>query len=115
MRVDSVNKVIEILLNLANIADEKKETPFDKEMGLGYRAFTGYIREGVQGIIKLQSDYYTACEMRDRAKEDLENNEELLKRIFGTTEVTEYNDKEIEKIKAVVAEIEKSWEDDEKQ
>ncbi len=113
MRIDNVNKVIKIMLDLANIADEREETPFDKEMGLGYRAFTGYIREGVQGIIKLQSDYYTACEMRDRAKEDLKDYEELLNRIFGTTDVTEYNDEEIAKIKAVVAAIEKSWENDE--
>lgn len=112
MKVDKVNKVIKILLDLANIADEKQETPFDKEIGLGYRAFSSYAREGVQEIIKLQGDYYTACEMRDRAKTDFEDNEELLKRIFGTTEVTEYNDEEIAKIKAVVAEIEKSWEDD---
>ena len=112
MRVDNVNKVIEILLNLANIADEKEETPFDKEMGLGYRAFTGYIREGVQGIIKLQSDYYSACYSRDMAKEELKDNKELLKRIFGTTDITEYNDEDIAKIKAVVKEIEKQWESD---
>lgn len=110
MRIDNVNKLIKILLDLANTADEKKELPFDKELGLGYRSFSNYVREGVQGIIKLQSDYYAICERYNMAKEELEDNKKYLKYIFGTSEVTEYNEENIAKIRAVVEEIEKTYE-----
>ena len=52
---NGINKLIKIMLDLADISDEKQETPFDMEMGLGYRAFTGYIRKGCKDIIDLQS------------------------------------------------------------
>ena len=42
MTMNDYNNLIKIMLNLADLADEKQETPFDHEMGLGYRAFTSY-------------------------------------------------------------------------
>lgn len=110
MTTDYKNRVIHIFLDLANLADEKKETPFERDLGFGYRCFTSYVRRGVQDIIKLQDEYYSVCETRDRWKSELDDANDLLERVFGTTEVTEFNDEEIAKIKAVVAEIEKSWE-----
>ena len=110
--VDYMNRTIQIMLDLANLADQKKETPFESDMGLGYRSFSGYIRKGVQEMITLQNEYYSVCESRDWANSSKESAEELLVKIFGTKEVTEYNEEEIAKIKAVVSEIEKSYDDE---
>jgi hypothetical protein len=102
-----IARLIEILMNLADIADERQETPFDREMGLGYRAFTGYIREGIKQIIDLKRDYYSACESREYAKMELKSNEEILEKIFGRTDVDVYNDEEIARFKALADEIQK--------
>lgn len=102
-----IARLIEILMSLADIADERQETPFDREMGLGYRAFTGYIREGIKQMIDLKRDYYSARESKEFAKMELKNNEELLEKIFGRKDVEIYNDDEIARFKALADEIQK--------
>lgn len=102
-----IPRLIEIMLNLADIADEKQETPFDEEMGLGYRVFTGYIRSGAKEIIDLKSNYYSACERMEYAKMNLKSNEEILQKIFGRTDLEIYNDDEIARFKALADEIQK--------
>ena len=95
------------MLDLANIADEKQETPFDAEMGLGYRAFTHYIRNGVEEIVRLQHDYYAACESKEYAELGLKSNEETLEKIFGRTDIDVYNEEELVRFKALADEIQK--------
>lgn len=104
---NGINRLLNIMLDLANIADEEQETPFDRKMGLGYRAFTGYIRKGCIDIIELQGKYYSALEREEYAKMELESNEELLEKIFGRTDVDVYNDEEIARFKALADEIQK--------
>lgn len=104
---DGINRLIKIMLDLANIADEEQETPFDRKMGLGYRAFTAYVRRGCKEIIELQSNYYSACESREYAKMELKSNEEILEKIFGRTDLDVYNDDEIARFKALADEIQK--------
>lgn len=104
---NGINKLIKIMLDLADISDEKQETPFDREMGVGYRAFTGYIRKGCKDIIDLQSKYYSALEREEYAKMELKTNEELLEKIFGRADVDVYNDEEIARFKALADEIQK--------
>lgn len=113
MEMTRINKLIKIMLDLASKAEEHKETPFDIEMGLGYRAFSGYVMSGVKDIIDFQSKYYSAVESERLVKSELKDNEETLESIFGSLYVPDYNDEEIAKIKAVVKEIEDSWEDEE--
>ena len=111
---DSINKVIKIMLDLADLADEKKETPFGDELGLGCYAFSNYVRKGVKEIIDLRSKYYSANQRAEQYKSVLTNNEELLAEIFGTMDITEYplSDDEKGRIKAVVRELEKEREDE---
>ena len=107
-RIDNrIVKLIEIMLNLADIADEKQETPFDREMGLGYRAFTGYIREGIKQIIDLRRDYFSAKDCEEYAKMELKSNEEVLEKIFGRTDLDVYNDDELARFKTLADEIQK--------
>lgn len=107
MTMNDYNNLIKIMLNLADLADEKQETPFDHEMGLGYRAFTSYVRAGVQKMVKLKSDYYSACESRDYAKNALKDNEDTLKKIFGRPDLDVYNDDELARFKELAEEIQK--------
>jgi len=104
---DGINNLIKIMLDLANIADEEQETPFDRKMGLGYRAFTAYVRRGCKEIIELQSNYYSACESKEYANMELKSNEEILEKIFGRTDLDVYNDDEIARFRALADEIQK--------
>lgn len=113
MEMTRINKLIKIMLDLASKAEENKETPFEIEMGLGYRAFSGYVRNGAKDIIDLQAKYSSVVEAERLAKSELKCNEETLERIFGSLDVPDYNDEEISKIKSVVKEIEDSLEDEE--
>lgn len=104
---NDVNKLINIMLDLADVADKRQETPFYKEMGLGYRAFTSYVRKGVQEIIDLKRDYFSACESREYAKMQLKENEKMLEQIFGRTDIEVYTDDELARFKALADEIQK--------
>ena len=106
-KVNDSNNLIMIMLNLADIADEKHITPFENEMGYGYRAFTNYIRSGINEIINLKRDYFSALEMRDYAKWELEENKAILERIFGRSDIEIYSDDEISRFKALADEIQK--------
>lgn len=110
---NDVNKLIKIMLDLADVADIRQKTPFDKEMGLGYRVFTSYVRKGVQGIIDLKRDYFLACESREYAKMCLKDNEEMLERIFGRTDLDVYTDEEIARFRALADEIQKEIDEEE--
>lgn len=104
---NGINKLIKIMLDLADISDEKQETPFDREMGLGYRAFTGYVRNGVEEIIRLKSEYYSVRESKEYAKMCLKDNEEMLEKIFRRTDLDVYTDEEIARFRALADEIQK--------
>lgn len=66
----TINRFLAICLDVAEYYDRKgeKENHFitDDEMlktlGLGYRAFSGYIRNGVSEVITLQGDLHTERE-----------------------------------------------------
>lgn len=106
MRQNMVNRIIQILLQLADLADEKKESPFDKELGLGYRAFSSYVREGVIQIINLQDDYSRSKENEEYAKKLYEEDMKGLEKLFGRTDPFDfYTEDELARIKTVAEEI----------
>ena len=109
---DPINRIIKIMLDLADIADEKEETPFDDEMGLGYCTFSKVVRKGIIEIINLISEYYSAVKRAEQANNSLKINEEFLTEIFGTKDIADYqlSDDEKSRIKAVVKEIQEKWE-----
>lgn len=112
MDMKRINKLIKIMLDLANKAEENEETPFDVD-GLGCLAFAGYVRNGVKDIIDLQAKYSSVVESERLAKFELEENENLIDHIFGSeNDISLFSDEEIDKIKSVVKEIEDSWEDE---
>ena len=84
-----INRLIETLLNIANLADEKQETPFDSELGLGYRAFSLHMRDGAREIIKLQDEYQSAKERANYLSEQLKEWESFSKNMFGRIDAVE--------------------------
>ena len=113
MEMMRINKLIKIMLDLANYADENKETPFEAD-GLGCLVFAEYVRNGVKDIIDLQAKYCSAREAERIAMFELTENEKMIDHIFGSeNDISLFSDEEIEKIKSVVKEIEDSWEDKE--
>ena len=101
------NQLIKIMLDLADIADKKQETPFEEEMGLGYKVFSEYVRGGVKEIIELKSNFYEALDCIDHARNNLRYNEAVLEKIFGRIDLNVYNDNDIARFKALADQIEK--------
>lgn len=106
MLQDSINRTIQIMLDLADIADEKQDTPFGSELGLGYRAFSGYVRAGVVQLIKLKDELHSVKERADYYKACLEENEELIEEIFGRKDAYDFfTEEEKARIRAVAEDI----------
>ena len=66
MAKSKLNRFVQICLDIAEYYDtlgEKADSVLEdnmlKELGLGYRALSGYLRAGVKEVIDLQDDYHT--------------------------------------------------------
>lgn len=64
MKYDYITRLIQVCLDIANLADEKGEQNefILPELGFGYRALSGILRRGCKDIIDLQSKYHAAIE-----------------------------------------------------
>lgn len=60
IRMNKIYRLTEFCLQLADIADQKQETPFNDVLHTRYGAFSAYMRQGVKEIIDLKQDYYQA-------------------------------------------------------
>ena len=112
MRNDYITRLVQICLDIANIADERGEAgkPYFEELGLGYRALSGIIRRGCKEIIDLQNDYHGAIEAKNLAKIGEQEAHDILEEMFGDREVYTINDNDKERIKAFVRSIQDEWE-----
>ena len=112
MRNDYITRLVQICLDIANIADERGEAdePYFKELGLGYRALSGILRRGCKDIIDLQNNYHGAIEAKNLAKIGEKEAHDFLEEMFGDREVYTINDKDKERIKAFVRSIQDEWE-----
>ena len=104
MRNDYITRLVQVCLDIANVADERGEAdePYFEELGLGYRALSGILRRGCKEIIDLQNNYHGAIEAKNLAN--------VLEEIFGDREVYTINDKDKERIKVFVRSIVDEWE-----
>ena len=107
MRNDYTTRLVQICLDIANIADERGEAdePYFKELGLGYRALSGILRRGCKEIIDLQNNYHGAIEAKNLAKIGEQEAHDILEEVVGGREVYTINDKDKERIKAFVRSI----------
>lgn len=112
MRCDYVTRLVQVCLDIANVADERGEAdkPYFEELGLGYRALSGILRRGCKEIIDLQNNYHGAIEAKNLAKIGEQEAHDILEEVFGDREVYTINDKDKERIKAFVMSIKDEWE-----
>lgn len=118
-----INNLIKICLDIAEYYDTKgneNEQYWGDEMcdtiGLGYRALTGYLREGVKEVISLQSSYHTATERLNYEKGVQKDNEKFMEELFGRKDAADfYSDEEKARIRAlaeqITAEVDKELEE----
>ena len=108
--------MLKICLNIADYYDNKGDTDenflddgLTRELGLGYRALTNYLRKGVQEVISLQMNYHSACAQRNIEKSIQESQKEYLLNVFGDEEPYSINDKDKQRIKEFVQSIFAEW------
>lgn len=102
---DSLCKLAELSLRLANIIDrkgEQGEMEIADEMGYGYLALSGCLRDGVKAIADIQSDYSKAKSEKELAEISERDARDFLEDIFGDREVDSLNGKAKEEIKDFV-------------
>ena len=117
-----LNRFLKTCLDIADYYDSKGDKDSDylgdemtEEIGLGYRALTGYLRKGVKEVIDLQMNYHTACEQRNYHKSIEKHQEEYLLDVFGDAEPYSINDKDKQRIKEFVQSIFAGWDAAEKE
>ena len=79
MAKSKLNRFVQICLDIAEYydtmgeeADSVLEDKMLKELGLGYRALTGYLRNGVKEVIELEDNKHTLKEYNNSMKFDVE-------------------------------------------
>ena len=117
MRHDYITRLVQICLDIANVADERGEVdkPYFEELGLGYRALSVILRRGCKEIIDLQNNYHGAIKEKNLAKIGEKEAHDVLEEMFGDREVYTINDKDKGRIKAFVKSIMDEWEKGEKE
>ena len=115
MKRDDLAKLAEISLRIANIADRKGESEeliYLDELGLGYRALSGYLRAGVKAIADVQEDLSRARANKNCAEISQQSMREFLTDIFGDEEPETLNEKYKQRIREFVQEILKEMDGD---
>ena len=114
-----INELVRLCLDMAELADthgEQDNNPdFLKELGLGFRAFSGKLRSGVIEIVKLQSSYHNETEKARLCQIGEAEMQKFVEDIFGDSEVCDvaFNDKDKQRIRELVRKIEAEWEQEE--
>lgn len=101
---------ISICLQMAYMADEKQESPFDNGLHMGYRAFSGYMRGGVKEIIDLQNDFYGMAFKAEFAQKDSDDARDFLQQCFGDREIDSINEDDRKRILFLCDKIRREWE-----
>ena len=103
-------RFVSICLQLADMAAEKQETPFDNSLHVGYRAFSGFMRGGVKEIIDLQNDYCGMVFKAEYAERDEKDARDFLQECFGDREIDSINEGDRERILSLCNKIRQEWE-----
>jgi len=96
---------------MADMADEKQETPFGDGLHMGYRAFSGFLRGGVKEIIDLQNDFYGMAFKAEYAERDEKAARDFLQECFGDREIDSINEDDRKRIIFLCNKIRREWEE----
>ena len=100
-------------IQLADMVDERKETPFADEVRTGYAAFSGILRQGVKEIIDLKQNLYAARERAEAARISEEDARNFLEECFGDREIDSINEEDRKRILFLCDKIRREWEEKE--
>ena len=104
-------RFMSICLQMADMADEKQESPFDNGPHMGYRVFSGYMRGGVKEIIDLQNDFYNMAFKAEFAQKDADDARDFLQQCFGDREIDSINEDDRKRILSLCNKIRQEWEE----
>ena len=99
-------RFVSVCLQLADMADEKQESP----LNMGYRVFSGYMRGGAKEIIDLQNDYYGMVFKAECAQRDADDARNFLQECFGDREIDSINEDDRKRILFLCDKIRREWE-----
>ena len=103
-------RFMSICLQMADMADENQETPFNNCLHIGYRTFSGFMRGGVKEIIDLQNDYCGMVFKAEYAERDEKDARDFLQECFGDREIDSINEGDRERILSLCNKIRQEWE-----
>jgi hypothetical protein len=109
-----VNELVRLCLDLAELADTHGEQDNEldclRELGLGFRAFSRILRRGVLDIINLQDRYHREAEKARLCQISEAEMQKFVEDVFGDPDAYAINDKDKQRIKEFVRQIEAEWE-----
>lgn len=108
----SIYRFFSICLELADLVDENGgagHEVYNKQLGIGYRVLSSYLRKGVQEVIDLQAKYYGAIASKNLAETGEKEAHDFLEDVFGDREPYTINDEDKKRIKAFVKNIMDEW------
>lgn len=117
--MNKLTNLIRVCHDLAEVIEEKhnKYADLARDVGMGYKVLTNYLREGIIEVMALEGRYWREKEQRALARGELKDNIDFIAELFGEipvellAEMT--NEEEKAKLKAVASEIVKGMVDDE--
>lgn len=111
IRMNKLYRLIDFCLQLADIAEQKRETPFNDVLHTGYGAFSAYMRQGVKEIIDLKQNYYQVLFRKDLAEASEKDARDFIESCFGERDIDSINDADKERIIALCKQIESEREE----
>lgn len=104
-------RFMSICLQMADMADEKQESPFDNGLNMGCMAFSGYMRDGVKEIIDLKNDFYGTVFRAEYAERGEKDARDFLQECFGDREIDSINEDDRKRIISLCDKIRREWEE----
>ena len=101
MKIDKVNKLLDICLRSASIVDEYEFiNQYCSDMGLGIRSYSRYVRDGVKAVIDLQAENIRLKDKVERLEDSIEDMKSFLKDVIDVEYIHFLEPEDKAKIKA---------------
>lgn len=106
MKENKIVKLIQISLQSADIADNLElENSYLEDLGLGSRAYSKYLRNGVKSIIDLQDENVALKRQIDYLQETLSDLEKFNEQVINIEDIEFLSDSEKAEIKEFIKNI----------
>lgn len=103
MKINKVNKLIEICLRSASVVDEYELiNRYCTDMGLGRRSHSSYVREGVKAVIDLQAENMHLKDKVEHLEDNIEDMESFLEDVIDVEDIHFLKPEDKAKIKAYI-------------